>query len=337
MSIPGIVTIDCDYLRPRFAASYLVHNRDEALFIDNNTAHSVPLLLQALSKAGLSPEQVKYIVITHVHLDHSGGSSLLMKECPRAQLLAHPRAAPHVIDPSRLIKGAQAVYGIEQFFRLYGAIEAIPAERVRAVADGEEVQLGEKKLRFFFTRGHANHHMCVELSENGEKVVFTGDAFGLAYPDLQNGGLFIFPSTSPTDFDAEEARKSVEMIVATGASQVFPTHFGGVKDLVGARKQLLEMIDFSEKLLDEARHLSLPDADLAAFCEQKIRAKMGDLLKTRGIALQDRLSDLSNVTVSELLKLDIELNAQGLAHVAVKRRRPPEQEAPRDPKEKIAK
>jgi glyoxylase-like metal-dependent hydrolase (beta-lactamase superfamily II) len=322
----GVVTIDCDYLRPRFAASYLVHNGSESLFIDNNTAHSVPLLLKALAHAGLKPEQVKYVIITHVHLDHSGGSSLLMKACPQATLLAHPRAAPHVIDPARLIAGAEAVYGTEQFARLYGKIEPIAATRVRAVEDGEEIQFGAKKLRFFFTRGHANHHMCVELSDAGEKVVFTGDAFGLAYPDLQSGGLFIFPSTSPTDFDADEARASVEKIVATGAWIAFPTHFGAVKDLQRARSQLIEMIDFSEGVLDDAEASPLKDEELTAYCEAKIRVKMESLLKARGLSLGHRLSGPANgnETVGDLLKLDIELNAQGLAHVAVKRRHPKE-------------
>jgi glyoxylase-like metal-dependent hydrolase (beta-lactamase superfamily II) len=326
MGVSNVVTIDCDYLRPRFAASYLVHNGDEALFIDNNTAHSVPLLLKALAQAGLKPEQVKYVIITHVHLDHSGGSSLLMKACPNAKLLAHPRAAPHVIDPSRLISGAEKVYGAEQFARLYGKIEAVSADRVRAVEEGENLNFGRKKLRFFFTRGHANHHLCVELSEGMEKVVFTGDAFGLAYPDLQGGGLFIFPSTSPTDFDAQEAKRSIEMIVGSGASVAYPTHFGAVKDLEGARAQLFEMIDFSEKILDEAQHSSFADADLVTFCEPKIRSKMENLLKVRGLGLGHRLSTAANVneTMGDLLKLDIELNAQGLAHVAVKRRHPKE-------------
>jgi glyoxylase-like metal-dependent hydrolase (beta-lactamase superfamily II) len=326
----GVITIDCDYLRPRFAASYLVHNGSEALFIDNNTAHSVPLLLNALAEAGLKPGQVKYVIITHVHLDHAGGSSLLMKACPQAVLLAHPRAAPHVIDPSRLIAGAEAVYGAEQFARLYGKIEPVSASRVRVVEDGEEIQFGKKKLRFFFTRGHANHHMCVELSEGqgkfNEKVVFSGDAFGLAYPDLQGGGLFIFPSTSPTDFDADEARLSVDKIIATGAWTVYPTHFGAVKDLTAARTQLIEMIDFSEGVLDEAEHSTLKDNELTAYCEAKVRIKMESLLKARGLGLGHRLSAPANgnETIGDLLKLDIELNAQGLAHVAVKRRHPKE-------------
>jgi glyoxylase-like metal-dependent hydrolase (beta-lactamase superfamily II) len=153
----SVQTIDCDYIRPNFAAAYLLREGNRAAFIDNNTAHSVPLLLKALENSGLTPEQVDYVIITHVHLDHAGGSSALMKACPNAKLLAHPRAVPHVVDPRRLIAGARAVYGDETFEKLYGVIEPIAAERVRAVNDGEAIIWGAKMLRFFHTRGHANH------------------------------------------------------------------------------------------------------------------------------------------------------------------------------------
>jgi glyoxylase-like metal-dependent hydrolase (beta-lactamase superfamily II) len=308
----SVQTIDCDYIRPNFAAAYLLREGNRAAFIDNNTAHSVPLLLKALENSGLTPEQVDYVIITHVHLDHAGGSSALMKACPNAKLLAHPRAVPHVVDPRRLIAGARAVYGDEAFEKLYGVIEPIAAERVRAVNDGEAIIWGAKMLRFFHTRGHANHHMCIEVSERGESIVFTGDAFGLAYPDLQKSGLFMFPSTSPTDFDAEEARKSIDAIVATGAKAAYPTHFGRVMDLRGARNQLLWWIDFSEKLLNEAQHSELADEKLAEFCEGRIRTEMSRVLALKEMAL-------SGDTAS-LLKLDLELNAAGLAHVATKRR-----------------
>jgi glyoxylase-like metal-dependent hydrolase (beta-lactamase superfamily II) len=313
MPVTGITTIDCQYLKPRFAASYLVQDSGRAFFVDNNTAHSVPLLLDALKRAGLKPEQVDYVMITHVHLDHAGGSSLLMKACPNAKLLAHPRAATHVIDPSRLVASARAVYGDQEFERLYGKIEPVAKERVRSIEDEERLVFGAKKLRFFHTRGHANHHMCIEVKEGTQSVVFTGDAFGLAYPDLQKNGLFIFPSTSPTDFDAPEARKSVEKIVATDAEEAFPTHFGGVKDLQGASRQLLRQIDFAEKLVSEAEKSSLPDDGLDEFCLAKVDSEMKTRLEEKGMALSG--------DVSELLRLDLDLNAQGLAHVARKRRR----------------
>jgi glyoxylase-like metal-dependent hydrolase (beta-lactamase superfamily II) len=314
-----IHTIDCNYLYPRFAASYLVENSGRALFIDNNTTHSAPLLLKALSRAGLKPEAVEYLIITHVHLDHAGGTSALLRACPNAQVLAHPRAVRHLVDPSRLIAGAQTVYGVKDFERLYGRIEPIAETRVRAVADGETLSFGTNELQFVFTRGHANHHTCILLDRGPNSVIFTGDSFGLAYPSLQGSGLFVFPSTSPTDFDAAEARKSIQKILDTGARKAFLTHYGALEDLVGAAAQLNRAIDFSERLLEEAQTSALPDARLAPFCEERLRTWMGAELEARGMS--------GSAEAQALVKLDVELNAAGLAHVATQRRHP------RQPKE----
>ena len=320
MSKPTITTIDCEYTQPKYAAAFLVEAGEKNFFVENNTAHSVPLLLKALAQRGVKPEEVHYVIITHVHLDHAGGSSALLKACPNATLLAHPRAAPHIIDPTRLVTGARAVYGDEAFNKLYGTIEPVPAARVRVMEDEEVLDVGSVRLRFFFTRGHANHHFCIQMTdEESKSVVFTGDSFGLAYPILQSrsqaAGLFIFPSTSPVDFDAEEARKSIRKIATCGADQALLTHFGSVDDIGGAAEQLLAAIDFSDALLNEAQVSLLSDDQLKAYCEAKLHARMANELGRRGISLRDE-------KIADLLRLDLDLNAAGLAHVAKKRRHP---------------
>ncbi|EJP18291.1 metallo-beta-lactamase domain protein [Leptospira interrogans str. FPW2026] len=100
---PGLYTIDCDYISPGIACAYLIVENGEAAFVENNTNHSIPILLEELQKVGRKPEDVKYIIITHVHLDHAGGTGLLAKYCPNATILAHPKAAKHLINPERLI------------------------------------------------------------------------------------------------------------------------------------------------------------------------------------------------------------------------------------------
>ena len=269
----------------------------------------MPLLLEALKREGLTPAQVELVIITHVHLDHAGGTSQLMKACPQATLLAHPRAAKHMIDPAKLIQSARQVYGDEPFEKMYGRIEPIPAERVRTVEDGEQIAFGSgAPLRFVHTRGHANHHMCIYEPETAS--VFTGDSFGLAYPALQRSGLFVFPSTSPTDFDYSEAVASLEKIQATGASVAYPTHFGAVTDLTAAARQLRAHLDFSRDLLKRAERLS--DEELTPFFDRELTAHLEAAAQAQGLRLTD--SD------RELVRLDVELNAQGLAHVARKSR-----------------
>jgi glyoxylase-like metal-dependent hydrolase (beta-lactamase superfamily II) len=306
----AITTVDCHYVLPQFAAAFLLIEGDRAAFIETNTSRARPHLLAALAAAGLSPEQVDHVIITHVHLDHAGGASALMESCPAATLLAHPRAAPHAIDPSRLVASARKVYGDEAFDQLYGQINPIAADRVRTFQDNETLTWGARTLRFLHTRGHANHHFCI-LDER-EEAIFTGDAFGLCFPALQAGGLFVFPSTSPTDFDPDEARKSVRRIVETGARRAFLTHFGEVTDLAGAASQLIAHLDRAEQLRDGAAASDQPDAALDAWVLPQLRAHFEASLAARGLSLGGE--------IAEVLRVDLDLNSQGIAHAARKKR-----------------
>ncbi len=307
----SVQVIDCDYVHPRFAASFLVTEGDRAIFVENNTAHSVPKLLAALEHARIPRENVDFIVITHVHLDHAGGSSALMNACRNAVLLAHPRAARHVIDPSRLVESAKKVYGEANFHKLYGEIGPIEAQRVRTMGDGEELRWGSRVLKFLHTRGHANHHFCVldsgPADSPGTSAIFTGDSFGLCYPDLQKSGLFVFPSTSPTDFDPEAAIATVKLIAASGAARAFLTHFGEVRDLSEAARQLREQLEFSAKLFDECGALE------PVRCEAHCAARLEE--RFRGILAQKGLTDRW-----PLVEMDLKLNAAGIAYAANQRR-----------------
>ncbi|MEM9304691.1 MAG: MBL fold metallo-hydrolase [Pseudomonadota bacterium] len=306
-----VITIDCGYLeRDEFAATYLITDGDRAAFIDNNTAFAVPRMLEALAGTGLMPEQVEFIIITHVHLDHAGGTSALASACPNATILAHPRAARHIIDPSRLVASSMAVYGEDRFRAMYGDIQPVPEQRVRVMADDETVALGRRPLRFIHTRGHANHHFCIVDGPN----VFTGDAFGLRYPFLQRDGTFVIPSTSPTDFDGPLARESILRIVDERPQTVYPTHFGAVTDIDVAAGQLIRHLEFSEAVMLEAEASDLPDDALQRYLQGRLSDYYRGLLDARGHLSADPAA-------WDWLANDIDLNAQGLAWVANKRRR----------------
>src|SRR5690348_9955539 len=107
----GITAIDTDYIRPGLAASHLIVQSGRAAFVDVGTNHSVPRLLAALEALGLAREAVDYVLLTHVHLDHAGGAGALLRELPRARAVIHPRGAPHLINPARLVMASIAVYG----------------------------------------------------------------------------------------------------------------------------------------------------------------------------------------------------------------------------------
>ena len=303
-------TIDCDVSKG-FTAAYLRVSGDECAFIETHTSLAVPKLLAALGAENLRPEQVRWIVVTHAHLDHAAGASALLAHCPNATLLAHPRAARHLIEPARLIASATSVYGQARFAELYGRIDPIPAERVRALEDGATFELGDAKLRVLHTAGHAKHHFVVD--DPAISSVYTGDAFGLVYPALQRGVRFAIASTSPTDFDARQARKSVEIILGLGAQAACLTHFDEVRDLEEVAAQLRAWIDFSEGCVDRAAAKAEPVAQLTAAIHGELRAAIASDAERRGLPLDS--GDW------KLLALDLDLNSQGLAFVADKRRR----------------
>lgn len=305
-----IVTVDTEYVAPGLAAAYLRVEGDEVAVVETSTAHAVPRLLAALAAAGRRPEQVRWVIVTHAHLDHAGGASALLQVLPRATLLAHPRAARHLIDPSRLVASASQVYGEENFRALYGAIDPIPAARVQTVDDGQSVPLGASTLQFFHTRGHANHHAIVV--DPALATVFTGDTFGLVYPRLQRARRLAFPSTSPTDFDAPAAHASVDQVLGLGVQSAHLTHFGEIRDLDVVAAQLHRWLDLSAQLLAEAQHRGGTPADAEAFLRPRLDEAMEVAAHDAGLVLDD--------DDRKLLAFDVALNAQGLAFAAT---RPP--------------
>lgn len=296
--------VETDYTGQQgVAAAYVVTHANGVYVCETNTAHAVPAILQAIADAGYTPDDVTHVIITHIHLDHAGGASALMAACPKATLLAHPRAAPHAIDPSRIVAGATAVYGAERFEALYGTIHPIDAGRVRAMEHGETLPIGGHPLVFLHTRGHANHHMVIH--DEAESAVFTGDSFGIAYPGLPG---IVFPSTSPTDFDADLARESLRTIVGTGAKTAWLTHFGAVTDLAGVAERLDGQLEAYGALVDRL-----------------------DASGVEGDALQQQASEAVDAFFEALvphptpdqralIEIDRDLNGQGVA-IAVARRR----------------
>lgn len=297
----GIHTLDADYLRPGLAAIHLIVQDGHAAIVDTGTRHAVPAVLKALTRLGVGPEAVDWIIVTHVHLDHAGGAGALLRQCPNARLVVHPRGARHMVDPSRLVAGTQAVYGEEAFERLYGEIVAAPAERVLEAADGHELDFRGRPLVFLDTPGHARHHFCIHDAASGS--VFTGDAFGLSYRDFDvDGRAFVFPTTTPVQFEPEAMHASIDRLMALDPRAVFLTHFGRVTGTGRLAEELHDLIDAFVRLARQA-----PEG--AALRHGWLKAALEDLLLDR---LRRHGCKLAEARMRELLANDVELNAQGL-------------------------
>ncbi|HEX6016537.1 MAG TPA: MBL fold metallo-hydrolase [Burkholderiaceae bacterium] len=295
----GLYAIDTGFVRPRFDAAYLIVDHGRAAFVDTGTNHAVPRLLAALHALGIGTHDVDWVIPTHVHLDHAGGAGLLMRSLPRARMAVHPRGQRHMVDPSALVAGAIAVYGEQEVARSYGMPVGVDAARTMVTADGMTLTLGQRTLEFIDTPGHARHHHCVW--DERTRTWFTGDTFGLAYPELANErGRWVTPTSAPVQFDPEPLKASVARLLAREPAALCITHFGRVPNAPYLAALLASQIDEMAEIGQRLRHT---EGRFARLCDA-LRAMYGHRLAEHGFAdLEPPLA---------LMAADVAINAQGL-------------------------
>ncbi len=297
----GISAIDAGYERPNLASIHIIIEGDHAAIVDTGTNYSVDATLAALSTLGASTDRVDYIVLTHVHLDHAGGAGELMRRCPNAMLVVHPRGARHMIDPSRLWQGTVAVYGEDRAKKVYGEIVPAPKDRVIETPDGAELELAGRTLVFRDTPGHARHQVAIIDSRSGH--VFVGDTFGLSYRELDHAGRnFIVPTSSPTQFDPEALHRSLDLIAGYRPEAAYLTHFSQVRDIPRLVENLHRLVDAYANL--GRRHQDDGDERFANLHDGMQHLVLEECTR-QGLPF-------SKERLLEILSIDIELNAQGL-------------------------
>ncbi len=296
----GITAIDTGYIRPQLDASHLIADNGALAFIDCGTTHSVPNLLTALAQKGLDPADVKYLFLTHIHLDHAGGAGALMQALPKATAVLHPRGARHMVSPEKLIQGSIAVYGEESFRRLYGDIVPIDEQRVKIVEDGERLTLGRRELQCLHTEGHARHHYClVDAASDG---IFTGDSFGIAYREFTNeNGAFVFPTTTPVHFDPGAAHATIDRLAALAPRYLYLTHYSRISDV-------------PRLAADMHRSLSAFEAIARRHAEQENRRERIEksLFEYLCYRLDEHGYAGTDAERKQYLELDVQLNAMGM-------------------------
>lgn len=295
---------DFDLSLPERTGTYVLIE-DKVTLIETSASPSIPHILEGLQALGISPSDISYIIVTHIHLDHAGGAGLMVQHCPNAKVIVHPKGARHLADPSRLIKGAKAVYG-EKFSELFDPIVAIPEDRLMIKGDGETLKLSEElTLKFLDTPGHANHHFSIyHPLSNG---IFSGDTAGIFYPQLDREGIeFYLPTTSPNQFDPEKMLQSISTFKALEIDRIYFGHYGMSENPAEAFRQVESWL---EVFVEEAKHVILEERHPQKQVDQ-ITLRLYDKIKTH--LTQRGLADKH--PIYELLYLDVNVSAMGLAH-----------------------
>jgi glyoxylase-like metal-dependent hydrolase (beta-lactamase superfamily II) len=294
----GITCIDAGYIKPGLACFYLMQEGDEYAVIETGTVHSVAALDAFLARHAILAEQIRYVIPTHVHLDHAGGAGLMMRRFPEARCLVHPRGAPHLIDPEKLVAGSKAVYGEARFDQLYGQIIPVDPQRIDETPDGHKVALGGRTLVLRHTPGHADHHYCVW--DERSRGWFTGDVFGISYKWFRTpGGDYAMPSTTPTQFRPDALRESLALLAEVDPVRMYLTHYG---ELPYTRDQMQLLL----QQLDAYQDITRDTVGVAAAIEERIVEHSMTLVRAMNPG-----KDVDNLR--ESFRHDAHLNAQGLA------------------------
>ncbi|MDA9719393.1 MBL fold metallo-hydrolase [Betaproteobacteria bacterium] len=299
----NIFCFDANYIRKNFAGIHFINQNNKLLIVDTATNHSAKRFLNVLHSMNISPESVEWILLTHVHLDHAGGAGLLMKMCPNARLALHPRGVRHMVNPEKLWASVISVYGKEAAEKQYGQLIPVDENRVFAVDEGEVIRFQNRRLQIFDAPGHANHHIVI-FDEESESF-FTGDAFGIAYPELASeDGEFIFISSTPTQFEPVKFSKTIKKIIGQKPKSCFLTHFSKIMNIEKNGYELLKQIDEYVMITQQVR-------DIHESQQHQIRENLFELLYKK---LQKTNLNISRREFGNLLSLDLSLNAQGLEY-----------------------
>jgi len=238
----------------RRIASYLVQTEDGLALFDCGPASCLPALHAALQARGLELDDVKHLLLSHIHLDHAGAAGSLVRQHPELTVHVSEIGAPHLVDPSRLEASARRLYG-DAYDELWGALEPVPERNVRVVGDHV---LG---LECFPAPGHASHQVSYQ-HEDG--TLYNGDAAGVRIAP----GRFVFAPTPPPEIDLDAWERTIDEIERRSPRRLALVHFGVFDDVerhLGAlRATLRSWADRVGHGMDEPTFVAAARADVAA-------------------------------------------------------------------------
>lgn len=271
---PGVGYFDLNFLgTPHVIATGLIHGPGGAAVVDPGPSTSLDGLRAGLQSAGVAAEEVTAILVTHIHLDHSGGVGTLVRENPRLRVYVHAKGAPHLIDPGKLLSSATRLYG-NDMDRLWGDVLPVPQENVVILNGGEQIDAGSRRLDVAYTPGHASHHVSYFVKDAG--IAFVGDTAGVR---VIPGGHVIAP-TPPPDVDVESWSDSLARIDAWHADTLFLTHFGPASPASPHLRAVADNLESASRIVKQSLERDETDEQREAWfvdeCRRDLRRRMND-------------------------------------------------------------
>jgi len=265
--------------RERVIATAVFQSAGGFVVIDPGPTTCLPALEAGLARLGGSLEDVRTILLTHIHLDHAGATGTVLRRAPAARVAVHERGAPHMIDPAKLIASATRLYG-DQMEALWGAFEPAPAARVDVLRGGERLRAGDRTLAVAYTPGHAVHH--VSYFDEGERTAYVGDTCG-----IRVAGDYTIAATPPPDIDLDLWQASLATIETWQPRALMLTHFGLVDGaaahLAHYRQVLRESADVVRRSLEEGES---DEGRVASFVAHMRAGARGSLPEHEAVALE---------------------------------------------------
>lgn len=267
MLAAGMSWVDLNFLgRPHAIATAVIRAPGSIALVDPGPTTSLPALEEGLQRQGIPLSDVSDLLLTHIHLDHAGGTGTLVRRYPHLKVTVHKRGARHLADPTRLIESATRIYGADMD-RLWGEVTAVPHDNLVPLEGGEQITVGGRRFEVAYTPGHASHH--VSYFDESSRVAFVGDTAGVCI----DGG-YIMPPTPAPDINLELWRESVDRIERWQPGTLFLTHFGPVE---AVRPHLQTLLEHLELLAAFAREtLSEPgtDEDRSRRYAERVRSEL---------------------------------------------------------------
>lgn len=236
--------VDMLYPVEQQTAAYIIIDNGVATVIDCGAKYGDQLLLSALFSLNLQPKDVRWLIITHAHLDHAGAAGHFMQVLPNAILCGHPTTIKHLVSPAeKLIPAASTLYGMGFYKKHYGELLPVDITRTRCLDDGEKIELSPSRyLKTIYTYGHAWHHLSIV--DTHESLIFAGDAYGISYSSLGiNSQQLIVPVMPPSQFNPEAMANSINLIHHSGAQTAALSHFNHIPISEQSTSMLLNTLE----------------------------------------------------------------------------------------------